>query len=37
MVGGAGGIRGMRAEEGREGKDDRYSGETIEVSGKILK
>jgi hypothetical protein len=28
---------GPRAKEGREGKDDRDSGETIELSGKILK
>jgi hypothetical protein len=27
----------MRAEEGREGKDDRDSGETIDLSGRILK
>jgi hypothetical protein len=35
MVGGAGAIRGTRAEERREGKDDRDSGETIELSGRI--
>jgi hypothetical protein len=37
MAGDASGIRGTRAEEGREGKDDWDSEETIELSGKILK
>jgi hypothetical protein len=37
MAGGAGGIRVTRAEERREGKDDRDSGETIELSGKDFK
>jgi hypothetical protein len=37
MAGGAGGIYGTRAEGRREGKDDRDSGETIELSGRILK
>jgi hypothetical protein len=37
MEGGAGGIRGTRAEGRREGKDDRDFGETIELSGRILK
>jgi hypothetical protein len=36
-VGGAGGIRGMRAEGRREGKDDQGFKETIELSGKVLK
>jgi hypothetical protein len=37
MAGGVGGIRGTRAEERREGKDDRDFGETIELSGKDFK
>jgi hypothetical protein len=37
MAGGADQIYGTRAEGRREGKDDRDSGETIELSGKILK
>jgi hypothetical protein len=36
-MGGADGIRGTRAEEGREEKVDRSFGGTIELSGKILK
>jgi hypothetical protein len=36
-VGGAGGIYGTRTEGRREGKDDRGFGETIELSGRILK
>jgi hypothetical protein len=35
MAGGADGIHGTRAEETREGKDDRDSEETIELSGRI--
>jgi hypothetical protein len=37
MAGGSGGIRGTHAEGRREGKDDRDFGETIELSGRILK
>jgi hypothetical protein len=37
MAGGDGGIYGTRVEERRERKDDRDSGETIELSGRILK
>jgi hypothetical protein len=37
MAGGAGGIRGTRAEGRREGKDDRGFTEIIELSGKVLK
>jgi hypothetical protein len=37
MAGGAGEIYDTRAEGRREGKDDRDFGETIELSGKILK
>jgi hypothetical protein len=36
MAGGAVGIRDTRAEGRREGKDDRDSEETIELSGRIL-
>jgi hypothetical protein len=36
-MGGADGIRGTRAEEGREEKVDRSFGGTIELSRKILK
>jgi hypothetical protein len=36
-MGGAGGIRGTRAERRREGKVDRGFGEMIELSVKILK
>jgi hypothetical protein len=34
MAGSAGRIHDTRAEEGREGKDDRDSGETIELNGR---
>jgi hypothetical protein len=37
MAGGADGIHGMLVEGRREGKDDRDFGETIELSGRILK
>jgi hypothetical protein len=37
MAGGAGRIRGTLTKKGREGKDDQDSGETIELSGRILK
>jgi hypothetical protein len=37
MAGGAGEIRGTCTEETREGKDDRDSKETIELSGRIEK
>jgi hypothetical protein len=37
VVGGAGRIRGTRAEGRREGKDDRGFKEIIELSGKVLK
>jgi hypothetical protein len=37
MAGGASGIYGTHAEGKREGKDDRDFGETIELSGRILK
>jgi hypothetical protein len=36
-MGSAGGIRGTRAEGRGQGKDDRGFGETIELSGKVLK
>jgi hypothetical protein len=36
-MGGAGGIRGTRAEGRREGKDDWGFGEMTELSGKVLK
>jgi hypothetical protein len=37
VVGGAGRIRGTRAEGSREGKDDQGFKEIIELSGKVLK
>jgi hypothetical protein len=37
MAGGAGGIRGTRAEGRREGKDDRGFKGIVELSGKFLK
>jgi hypothetical protein len=37
VVGGAGGIRGTRADGRRKGKDDRGFKEIIELSGKVLK
>jgi hypothetical protein len=37
MAGSAGGIYGTRIKGRSEGKDDRDSGETIELSGRILK
>jgi hypothetical protein len=35
-AGGASKIRGTRTEERREGKDDRDSGEVIELSGRVF-
>jgi hypothetical protein len=35
-AGGAGGIRGTRAEGGRGGKDDRGFGEVIELNGRVF-